>query len=259
MQSQSSETNANPISAPTAGFLVIGDEILSGRTKDKNIGTIAEQLTFAGIDLKEVRVVCDDEAAIINAVNDLRARYTYVFTSGGIGPTHDDITADSVAAAFGVGITEREDALALLREIISEDRLNAARRRMARIPDGADLITNPISKAPGFRLGNVHVLAGVPSIFQAMLDAVLPTLETGEPILSQTVDAGTRGIKEGDIAEDLGRIQNHYSNVSIGSYPGYNADGGFKLNVVVRSRDPSTLKQVVSEIETAIHRLKERI
>lgn len=242
--------------APTAAFLVIGDEILSGRTKDKNIGCLADQLTFAGIDLKEVRIVSDDQQAIIDAINALRAAYTYVFTSGGIGPTHDDITADSIAAAFGVGIDEREDALALLREVISEERLNAARRRMARIPDGASLIENKISKAPGFKLGNVHVMAGVPSIFAAMLDAVLPTLVAGSPILSETIDAGARGIVEGDIAADLARIQDDVAAVSIGSYPGYDQKHGFRLNIVVRSRDRDALSEAVAKIQSAMDRIK---
>lgn len=240
--------------APTAAFLVIGDEILSGRTKDKNIGCLADQLTFVGVDLKEVRVVSDEAEAIIQAVNALRAKYTYVFTSGGIGPTHDDITADAVAAAFGVGIEERADALALLRQAISEDRLNAARRRMARIPDGATLIENKASKAPGFKIGNVHVMAGVPSIFEAMLDAVLPTLATGAPMRSETIDAGAKGIVEGDIAADLGRIQQEVPGVSIGSYPGYVPNQGFKLNIVVRSRDEAALTAAIAQIEAAMAR-----
>src|ERR671911_63600 len=156
----------------TAGLLVIGDEILSGRTKDKNIGYLAEYLTNIGIDLKEVRVVADDEPAIVNALNALRHRYTYVFTTGGIGPTHDDITADSVAKAFGVPIDVDPRAVALMRERYKAEDLNEARLRMARIPEGADLVENPISKAPGFRIGNVVVMAGVPAIMQAMLDNV---------------------------------------------------------------------------------------
>src|SRR5664279_57770 len=157
----------------TAGILVIGDEILSGRTKDKNIGFIAEYLTNIGIDLKEVRVVADDEADIIAALDALRARYNYVFTTGGIGPTHDDITADSVAKAFGVGIDHHPEVVARFKERWSEQDLNEARLRMARIPDGAELIQSATILAPGFKLGNVIVMAGVPSIMQAMMDLSL--------------------------------------------------------------------------------------
>src|SRR5215475_598936 len=162
----------------TAALLVIGDEILSGRTKDKNIGYIAEYLTALGIDLMEVRVVGDEESAIVDALNALRRRYTYVFTTGGIGPTHDDITADCVAKAFGVSIDVDPRALAIMRERFSEADLNEARKRMARIPDGADLVLNKVSKAPGFWIGNVIVMAGVPSIMQAMLDEVASKLKT---------------------------------------------------------------------------------
>src|SRR5579863_6054278 len=154
----------------TAAVLVIGDEILSGRTKDRNVGYIAEYLTNMGIELREARVVPDVEAEIVAALNALRARYTYVFTTGGIGPTHDDITADAVAKAFGVAIGEDPRALAIMMERYKPEDLTAARRRMARIPEGADLIENPVSKAPGFRIGNVIVMAGVPSVMQAMLD-----------------------------------------------------------------------------------------
>ena len=174
----------------TAAILVIGDEILSGRTKDKNIGTIADYLTAIGIALREVRIVPDEAEAIVAAVNALRARYTYLFTTGGIGPTHDDITADCVAAAFGVGIDVDPRARAMLLERHKPEDLNAARLRMARIPEGADLIPNPISKAPGFHIGNVFVMAGVPAIMQAMLDAVGPSLATGARMLSETIEAG---------------------------------------------------------------------
>ncbi|MBN8983015.1 MAG: competence/damage-inducible protein A, partial [Rhizobiales bacterium] len=180
----------------TAGILVIGDEILSGRTKDKNIGFIAEYLTNIGIDLKEVRVVADDEADIISALDALRKRYTYVFTTGGIGPTHDDITADSVAKAFGVGIDHHPEVVARFRERFAGQDLNEARLRMARIPDGADLIQSATILAPGFMLGNVIVMAGVPSIMQAMMDIVAPKLKTGVRMLSDSVRANAR---EGDI------------------------------------------------------------
>lgn len=219
----------------TAAILVIGDEILSGRTKDKNIGYIAEYLTALGIDLREVRVVPDEEAEIVAALDALRARFTYVFTTGGIGPTHDDITADCVAKAFGVAIGEDPRAVALLRERYTSDELTPARLRMARIPAGSDLIENPISKAPGFRIGNVIVMAGVPSIMQAMLDQVAPTLQTGVRMTVETIDGG--GIPEGIYGAPLGEIAKAHAGVSIGSYPSFR-DGGFRNQIVVRGRDP---------------------
>jgi molybdenum cofactor synthesis domain-containing protein len=177
----------------TAAVLVIGDEILSGRTKDKNIGYIADFLTAIGIDLKEVRVVPDEESAIVSALNALRAAYTYVFTTGGIGPTHDDITADCVAKAFGVGIDVHPEAVAILKERLAKfgSELNEARLRMARIPHGASLVANRISGAPGFWIGNVIVMAGVPAIMQAMLDEVAPKLKTGARLLSATIRGGS--------------------------------------------------------------------
>src|SRR5215467_4334438 len=186
----------------TAALLVIGDEILSGRTKDRNIGYIAEYLTAIGIDLREVRVVADDEAAIVEALNALRGRYTYVFTTGGIGPTHDDITADCVAKAFGVPIDYDPRAVAIMKERFAAmgTQMNEARMRMTRIPAGAELVLNKVSAAPGFWIGNVIVMAGVPSIMQAMLDYVAPRLATGARMLSQTVRADTR---EGDIGTEL--------------------------------------------------------
>ncbi len=235
----------------TAALLVIGDEILSGRTKDKNIGYIAEYLTAIGIDLREVRVVPDVEAEIIAALDAVRARYTYVFTTGGIGPTHDDITADCVAKAFGVSIDVDPRARAMLLERIPEADLNEARLRMARIPAGADLIANPVSKAPGFRIGNVIVMAGVPSIMQAMLDNVAPTLETGRKMLSVSIEAG---LKEGDLGGPLGEIARAHPEVSIGSYPGY-VDGRFQTTLVVRSREEGAL----AEAEQAVRRMIETI
>ena len=178
---------ANPV--VTAAILVIGDEILSGRTKDRNIGYIADFLTAMGIDLKEARVVSDDQPEIVAALNALRGRYTYVFTTGGIGPTHDDITADAVAAAFGVGIGEDERAMNIMLERYKLEDLTPARRRMTRIPHGADLVDNPVSKAPGFRIGNVIVMAGVPQIMQAMLDSAAKGLQGGAKMLSHTIEA----------------------------------------------------------------------
>src|SRR3954447_2695674 len=221
-----------PTNLITAAILVIGDEILSGRTKDKNIGYIAEYLTNIGVDLKEVRVVSDDEVAIVEALNALRQRYTYVFTTGGIGPTHDDITADCVAKAFGVSIDVDPRARALLLTRIAEKDLNEARLRMARIPEGADLILNKVSAAPGFRIGNVHVFAGVPAIMQAMLDEVVPTLKTGVRLLSETVRADLR---EGDIGSELGSIAKAHAGTMIGSYPFFDEKRGPNTNVVIRA------------------------
>jgi len=236
----------------TAAILVIGDEILSGRTKDKNIGTIAEVLTEIGVDLREVRIVPDVKDEIVAAVNALRARYTYLFTSGGIGPTHDDITADSVAAAFGVGIDVDPRARAMLLERHRPEDLNAARLRMARIPDGADLIANPVSKAPGFRIGNVFVMAGVPQIMAAMLDEIRPTLTGNAPVLSETIEAGA--IPEGNFAGGLTEIAAAHGDVSIGSYPSMTPEG-FRNRIVVRSRDDAALAAAQAEVEALVARL----
>lgn len=232
----------------TAGFLVIGDEILSGRTKDKNIGFLADYLTAIGIDLAEVRIVPDIRERIVEAVNELRSRYTYVFTSGGIGPTHDDITADSIAAAFGVGIDVDPRARAILEAHYPPGQLTPARLRMARIPDGADLIDNPVSKAPGFRIGNVHVMAGVPSIMQAMVDAVAPALKTGAKMLSRTVDAD---LPESRLAERLAEIQQEFPETLIGSYP-RTTDGRFTTQVVIRCRNEDSLERATRTVEEAV-------
>jgi molybdenum cofactor synthesis domain-containing protein len=239
----------------TAGLLIIGDEILSGRTKDKNIGYIAEYLGRIGIDLKEVRVVGDAEAAIVEALNALRTRYSYVFTTGGIGPTHDDITADCVAKAFGVGIDVDPRVVALLKERFSDVELNAARLRMARIPDGAELIPNKVSRAPGFRIGNVMVMAGVPTIMQAMLDEAAKTLKTGARLLSETIRADAR---EGDIGTPLSEIAKAHPDTMIGSYPFFDEARGPNTNIVVRSRDPATLSSAKAAVEAMLVRLKER-
>lgn len=237
----------------TAAILVIGDEILSGRTKDKNIGTIADFLSGTGIDLREVRIVPDEEGMIVEAVNALRARYGFVFTTGGIGPTHDDITADCVAKAFGVPIGVDPRAKAMLLERHRPEDLNEARLRMARIPEGADLIANPISKAPGFRLGNVYVMAGVPAIMQAMLDALAPTLPTGVRMLAETVEAGN--VPEGNYAGDLTRIAARHGSVSIGSYPSM-IQGGFANRIVVRGRDAQAVAAARAEVEALVARLR---
>jgi molybdopterin-biosynthesis enzyme MoeA-like protein len=237
---------------PTAALLVIGDEILSGRTKDVNIGATAEFCTDLAIDLMEVRVVADIEDDIVAAVNALRARYTYVFTTGGIGPTHDDITADCVAKAFGVTIDVDPRARALLLTRIAEKDMNEARLRMARIPKGADLILNKVSAAPGFRIGNVHVMAGVPTIMQAMLDEVAPTLKTGIKMLSETVRANCR---EGDIGTPLGEIAKAHPDVMIGSYP-FQDDGRPNTNIVIRSRDAQKLAAAKTAVENMLAQVR---
>jgi molybdenum cofactor synthesis domain-containing protein len=231
---------------PTAAMLVIGDEILSGRTRDSNMHFLAGELTKAGIDLREVRVVSDDHAGIVAAVQALSATYGTVFTSGGIGPTHDDITADAIAAAFGASIDVREDARALMQGHCDRlgVELNAARLRMARIPEGASLIENPVSVAPGFRLGNVHVMAGVPSVFQAMVASVLPTLTGGAPLVSQTLRIA-RG--EGDIAGPLAVIAVAFPDLSIGSYP-FQKDGIYGANIVIRGQDEAMVADAMARL-----------
>ncbi len=231
---------------PTAAMLVIGDEILSGRTRDANMHHLAQELTKVGIDLKEVRIVSDDSVAIVNALNALRGGYDHVITSGGIGPTHDDITADCVAQAFGVAIDVRDDAKALLQAFYDSRGIafNDARKRMARIPDGATLIENPVSVAPGFSIGNVHVMAGVPSVFQAMVASVIPTLTGGAPVLSQTlrIDRG-----EGDIAGPLGQIAGAFPDLSFGSYP-FQQNGAYGSNVVVRGTDGTRIDAAMAQL-----------
>jgi len=240
----------------TAAILVIGDEILSGRTKDKNIGYIAEYLTNIGIDLREVRIVADVEDDIVAALNALRSQYHHVFTTGGIGPTHDDITADAVAKAFGVPIDVDPRAVALLLERIPKDQLNEARLRMARIPDGAMLIENPVSKAPGFSIGNVHVMAGVPAIMQAMLDGLAPRLATGTRMLSRSVAAG---LKEGDIGGPLGVVQRAFPDVPIGSYPSFDPGVGFTTTLVLRSRDEARLALAEAAVLTMLAEVRQRL
>lgn len=235
----------------TAAFLVIGDEILSGRTKDRNIGFVADYLTSLGIDLKEARVVPDEKPEIIAAVNALRARYDYVFTSGGIGPTHDDITAESIAEAFGVALNLDPRAIAIMESHYAPGQFTDARKRMARIPDGADLIENKVSKAPGFRIGNVHVMAGVPAIMQAMMDAIAPTLKTGLKMLSETVPAD---MPESRIADRLAEIQKAYPQTLIGSYP-QSDNGKFTTQIVIRSRDESILKAAAGDVARAVAEL----
>ncbi|WP_339760908.1 molybdopterin-binding protein [uncultured Sulfitobacter sp.] len=234
---------------PTAAMIVIGDEILSGRTRDSNMHHLAGQLTSVGIDLKEVRMIGDEHGTIIAAVQAMAKAYDNVFTSGGIGPTHDDITADCIAAAFDKHIDVRDDARAILAAHYARSgtELNEARLRMARIPDDAILIDNPVSAAPGFTLENVHVMAGVPSVFEAMVATVLPTLTGGAPLLSATlrIDRG-----EGDIAGPLGQIAKDHPALSIGSYP-FQKDGKYGAHIVIRGSNQVEIDAAVKKLESA--------
>ena len=223
----------------TASMVVIGDEILSGRTRDVNVAHVAEVMTMIGIDLVEVRMVADRTDAIVEAVNALRARTTYVFTSGGIGPTHDDITAEAVSRAFGTPCIYDERALATLSSAYRERGLDftESRRRMARMPEGCELIENRVSNAPGFRKENVYVMAGVPKIMQAMLEAVVPTLRTGRKMQSRSVVCP---FGEGDVSRPLSRVQDAHPEVMIGSYPKWN-DGNFSTEIIVRGLEKANI------------------
>jgi molybdenum cofactor synthesis domain-containing protein len=231
----------------TAAVLVIGDEILSGRTRDQNIGYIAAHLTRVGIRLQEVRIVADDEAAIVASVNDLRARYTYLITTGGIGPTHDDITADAIARAVSVSIDHDPRAVALLNAFFAKRGVEPtpARMRMARIPHGAELIANTVSVAPGFMIGNVIVLAGVPDVMQVMLDDVTPRLRTGAQMLTATIKLSRA---EGDVADIFATHQETFPDVAMGSYPSF-ADGRVSTQLVLRSTDSSLLERARASLE----------
>lgn len=234
---------------PTAAMLVIGDEILSGRTRDANAYHLAGVMSGLGIRLVEIRVVPDEMQAIVRAVNELRGRVDYLFTSGGIGPTHDDITADAVAAAFGVTIGVRADARAILERYYAATgrELNEARLRMARIPEGAELIENPVSHAPGFRLGNVYVMAGVPEIFRAMLESLVPGLAGGPPILSHSFQVEA---PEGDLAGLLRTVAERHPAVSMGSYPYFRTRPG--ANLVLRAVDATALASAAVDLRAAL-------
>jgi molybdenum cofactor synthesis domain-containing protein len=239
----------------SAALVVIGDKILSGSTKDKNIGYIAEYLTALGIHLREVRVVGDEETAIVDALNALRHRYTYVFTTGGIGLTRDDITSDCVAKAFGVPIDVDPRALAILHEWLKAAgaEMSEARMRLTRIPKGGDLVLNQVSGAPGFWIGNVIVLAGVPSIMQAMLDEVGPKLKTGIRVLSETVRADVR---ESDIGTQLSEVAKANPGVAIGSHPFFDPRHGPNTNVVLRASDPQKLQRAKRAVEHMLQRVQ---
>ena len=234
----------------TAGLVVIGDEILSGRTKDVNIGATADFCTELGIALTEVRVVSDVEDDVIAAVNALRSRYTYVFTTGGIGPTHDDITADAIAKAFGVALPINAEARAMLQTRWKSmgTEVNEARLRMARIPEGGTLIVNSVSAAPGFRIGNVHVMAGVPKIMAAMLEAIAPTLKGGKKVKSITIRCG---VGEGSIGGPLGRLQEQFPDVKMGSYPQMGR-ASVMTELVLRSSDEARLAEAAEAVKAMV-------
>lgn len=236
----------------TAAILVIGNEILSGRTHDKNIPYIAQGLVEHGIELHAVRVTPDVEARVVEDLNALRSSYDYVFTTGGIGPTHDDITTECVAKAFGVASAEHPDVIEGMKLFYADSgqELNKERRKMAIVPDGAELILNPVSIAPGYRMDNVFVMAGIPKIMQAMFDSVLPLLTSGQKILSTTVHAACG---EGDLAAELTAIQDQFPEVEIGSYPVYNeAKQGPATNLVARCDDPSLLSKVEQALQSLV-------
>jgi molybdenum cofactor synthesis domain-containing protein len=230
----------------SAAVLVIGDEILSGRTQDTNINYIARFLALKGIDLKEARVVGDEQDEIVAALNALRAKYDFVFTTGGIGPTHDDITADAIAAAFGVGIGYHPQAYAALEARYAPGEFNEMRKRMARVPHGATLVKNSVSTAPGFHIGNVFVLAGVPAIARAMLEALAPLLPEGPKVHAVTIASP---VPEGRVAEGLAAVQKAHPDTAIGSYPFYRPDGGFGVQLVVRGRDAAAVEAAAQAIE----------
>jgi molybdenum cofactor synthesis domain-containing protein len=236
----------NDATQPTACVMIIGNEILSGKTQDANLQFLGLELAKLGIKLAEARVVRDEPAMIVAQLNECRAKYTYVFTTGGIGPTHDDITAECVARAFGVPMTLDADAVERLRRGRGE--LNEARLKMARVPQGASLIDNPVSHAPGFRIGNVFVYAGIPAIMRAMFASSVPMLTKGAQILSASVDVYAR---EGDLAEPLERIALAHPEVEIGSYP-FAREGRFGATLVVRGTDPRAVERVRAEIVAAM-------
>jgi len=245
---------SQPQPSPTAAVLIIGDEILSGRTRDSNLNTLARFLAPLGVDLMEARVVGDRQDQIVAALNALRAAHDYVFTTGGIGPTHDDITADAVGAAFGVPVSEHPEALAILERRYAPGEFNAARRRMARVPQGGVLIANPVSDAPGFQVENVFVMAGVPKIMEAMLDDVAPRLKTGAPVHSRTLRV--TGVGEGAVADILRAAAEARPGLSFGSYPfGFGAgqdSSEVGTQLVIRGRDQA-------EVDAAEHDLSDEL
>ncbi|GLQ18761.1 competence/damage-inducible protein A [Maritalea porphyrae] len=240
--------DANNQKRVTAGMLVIGDEILSGRTKDKNIGTVADFCADLNIELCEVRVIADEIDEIVDALNALRKKFTYVFTTGGIGPTHDDITADGVAKAFGVALKVDDRAIKMMQDRFTDYPMNEGRLRMARIPDGGELIPNTVSGAPGIHIGNVYVMAGVPKIMQGMLEAIAPKLETGIEVFSASCDSQ---VGESSLSEPLAALQNSYPTVKIGSYPQMGSDK-YVTQIVLRSADKPLLDEATQKVRDII-------
>ena len=234
-----------------AALIIIGNEILSGRTKDKNLTYLAEWLNEIGIQLYEVRVIRDDEVEIIDCVNILREKYNYVFTTGGIGPTHDDITTESIAKAFNVELETNPEALRILKGYYKEGELNEARLKMTLLPQGAELVENPVTKAPGFKMENVFVMAGIPSIMQGMLEGARKFLEVGNKMSSKSIDVF---MPESAVAGELSKIQDNYSNVEIGSYP-FNKEGQFGTSLVMRSADLEALDRCEDEIVKMVEKL----
>lgn len=238
----------------TAGMLVVGDEILSGRTKDKNIGTVADFCADLNIELKEARIVADEIDDIVDALNALRKRYTYVFTTGGIGPTHDDITADAVAKAFGVPLNVDERAIKMMQDRFTDYPMNEGRLRMARIPEGGELIPNTVSGAPGIHIGNVFVMAGVPKIMQAMLDAIAPNLDTGIEVFTASCDSL---VGESSLSQPLAALQISYPTVKIGSYPQMGSDK-YMTQIVLRSSDKNLLEEATQKVRGIIQTATEQ-
>ena len=234
-----------------AALIIIGNEILSGRTKDKNLAYLAEWLNEIGIQLYEVRVIRDDEKEIIDCVNLLRKKYDYVFTTGGIGPTHDDITTESIAMAFNVELETNPEALKILQSYYKEGELNEARLKMTLLPKGAELVENPVTKAPGFKMENVFVMAGIPSIMQGMLEGAKAFLKVGNKITSKSIDVF---MPESYVAEELSKMQGNYPEVEIGSYP-FNKEGQFGTSLVMRSANLDTLERCASDVAEMVEKL----
>ena len=234
-----------------AALIIIGNEILSGRTKDKNLAYLAEWLNEIGIQLYEVRVIRDDEKEIIDCVNLLRKKYDYVFTTGGIGPTHDDITTESIAKAFNVKLETNPEALKILQSYYKEGELNEARLKMTLLPKGAELVENPVTKAPGFKMENVFVMAGIPSIMQGMLEGAKAFLKTGNKMTSKSIDVF---MPESYVAEELSKMQDNYPEVEIGSYP-FNKEGQFGTSLVMRSANLDTLERCASDVAKMVKKL----
>jgi molybdenum cofactor synthesis domain-containing protein len=234
-----------------AALIIIGNEILSGRTKDKNLAYLAEWLNEIGIQLYEVRVIRDDEKEIIDCVNLLRKKYDYVFTTGGIGPTHDDITTESIAKAFNVELETNPEALKILQSYYKEGELNEARLKMTLLPKGAELVENPVTKAPGFKMENVFVMAGIPSIMQGMLEGAKAFLKIGNKMTSKSIDVF---MPESYVAEELSKMQDNYPEVEIGSYP-FNKEGQFGTSLVMRSANLDILERCASDVAEMVKKL----